>query len=289
MANGETKKRLTRARESTDKQRGKTSGAQSQSTHQGHDHLHLIDSQTRPFPLSDAITSVDLTTWGTKCQMSQQGRMIDGLGLTLLLWSQREEEWRERVKIWQDGGCDRIFDVLAPGLSTTEGGRINTPGGEKLLENASRDSRRRSADYWKEARILSEKTSGEGGNGQEDGRAEAHGPEGLSGPSQDGGTSEGQCLRKRLLQDEEATASVPKQVQSLADRGKRRNRRKALGKEQTTPFIAGRSDRDLLSTTSHSSRSQARTSHDNPARQPRPNMDLTEGLGRDNSGHRNRG
>ena len=54
----------------------------------------------------------------------------------------------------------------------------------------------------------------------------------------------------------------------------------ALGspKEQTTPFIADRSDRDLLSTTCHPSRSQARTSHDNPDQ-----LGLEGGLGRDNS------
>ena len=42
--------------------------------------------------------------------------------LTLLLWSQREEDWRERVKPGQDGRYDRTFNVLAPHLSTTEVG-----------------------------------------------------------------------------------------------------------------------------------------------------------------------
>ena len=53
--------------------------------------------------------------------------------LTLLLWSQREEEWREQVKSGQDGRYDRTFDVLATYLSTTGGGESICQVG-KLLE-----------------------------------------------------------------------------------------------------------------------------------------------------------
>ena len=80
-------------------------------------------------------------------------------------------------QIWQDGGCDRIFDVLAPGLSTTEGGESIRQVG-KLLETPAEA-------HDGEARLLeggkdpARESSGQGGHGQEDGRAEEHGPEGL--------------------------------------------------------------------------------------------------------------
>ena len=84
-------------------------------TGQDNDHLHLTDShfsqddqrcdnssslslmtQDR-FHLSNTISSVDLTTWG---QMSDVTTRADDrwARLTLLLWSQRDEDWRERVK-----------------------------------------------------------------------------------------------------------------------------------------------------------------------------------------------
>ena len=58
-------------------------------------------------------------------------------------------------QIWQDGRYDRIFDVLAPGLSTTEGGESVRQVGVLLEMPARLTTEER--DCWKEARILREK------------------------------------------------------------------------------------------------------------------------------------
>ena len=98
----------------------------------------------------------------------------------------------------------------------------------------------------------------------------------------DGSTTEGQLLRERLwvrlrLQDEEATELVPKQIQSSLDREENATAKGIQKKQGTEPFTSGL-DRDLLSTTNHSPRSQTRTSHEDPD-QPR----LDGGLGRNHS------
>ena len=72
-------------------------------------------------------------------------------------------------QVWQDGRYDRIFDMLAPGLSTTEGGESICQVCSKCQQRLTTEKR----DYWKEAKILREKRSG--GDGQEDGRAEEQG------------------------------------------------------------------------------------------------------------------
>ena len=84
----------------------------------------------------------------------------------------------------------------------------------------------------------------------------------------DGSTPEGQRLREQLwvwlhLQDEEATEPVPKQLQSWLT-GHKKKTAKGTQEKQATSFFANGLDRDLLSTTYHSSRSQTRTSHDDP-------------------------
>ena len=80
----------------------------------------------------------------------------------------------------------------------------------------------------------------------------------------DGSTTEGRRLRGNLwvwlhLQDEEATESVPRQVQSWLT-GKKTQQRKAFKKKPTTPSITDRSDRDLFSSTRHTARCQTGTS-----------------------------
>ena len=101
---------------------------------QDNDHLHLTDSHfsqddqrcdnssslshdTGSFSLSNTISSVDLTTWGpdVRCH-NQSGRSTD----TTAVWSQREEDWRERVKF------GKMVGTIEPStcshlLSTTEG------------------------------------------------------------------------------------------------------------------------------------------------------------------------
>ena len=106
-----------------------------------------------------------------------------------------------------------------------------------------------------------------------------HAAKDLARVVRDGSTPEGQRLREQLwvwlhLQDEEATEPVPKQLQSWLTGHKKNSER--IQEKQATSFFANGLDRDLLSTTYHSSRSQTRTSHDDPD-QPR----LDGGLGRD--------
>ena len=90
---------------------------------------------TRPFLFSDAITSVGPPTWGPNVRCHNQGRRWMGSAEVATVVPTREGVARAS-QIWQDGGCDRIVDVLAPGLSTTEEGRIKTPGG-KTTRNAT--------------------------------------------------------------------------------------------------------------------------------------------------------
>ena len=110
---------------------------------QDNDHLHLTDSHfsqdeqecgnpssfshdTGPFPLSDAITSVDLTTWGPDVRRHNQGgRSMGSTDLTVVVTTRGGVARASQV--WQDGGH-----------------RINMPGG-KTVRNVSKDSRRRSA------------------------------------------------------------------------------------------------------------------------------------------------
>ena len=173
MAKGETEK-MSRTAESIHQQHGKISkqtahltspqdsitiNHQDKFVGQDNDLLHLTDSHfseddqecdnpssfshdTGPFSLSDAITTVDLTTWGPDVRRHNQGvRSMGSTDITAVV-STRGGVARASP-VWQDGGYDRTFDVLAPYLSTTEG-RINMPDG---LSTENRD-------YWKEAKIL---------------------------------------------------------------------------------------------------------------------------------------
>ena len=56
-------------------------------------------------------------------------------------------------QVWQDGRYDRIFDMLAPGLSTTEGANQYA----MCARNASKDSRRRSATAGRRQRSYARK------------------------------------------------------------------------------------------------------------------------------------
>ena len=92
--------------------------------------------------------------------------------LTSLLWSHREEDWRERVKSGKMAGYDRTFNVLTPHLTTKESESICQVG--KMLEVPAK-----TLDG--EARLLeggedpTRESSGEGGNGQKDGGTEEQG------------------------------------------------------------------------------------------------------------------
>ena len=125
-----------KVRPRTCKQHGKISRQAAHSTpHQARSqYLHLTDSRfsqdnqerdnpssfshdTRPFPHSDAITSVDLTTWGPNVRRDDRWTR-----LKLLLWSRTRGRVARASQVWQDGKHDRTSDVLTPHLSTTEGG-----------------------------------------------------------------------------------------------------------------------------------------------------------------------
>ena len=155
---------------------------------QANDHLHLTDSHfsqddqgcdnpssfshdTGPFSLSDAITTVDLTTWGPDVRRHNQGGRSNG-STDIAVITTRGGVARAS-QVWQDGRYDRTFNVLAPYLSTTEGGESTCQMG-KLFEMPAKTLDR-------EARLLeggedpTRESSGEGGNGQKDGRAEEQG------------------------------------------------------------------------------------------------------------------
>ena len=85
-----------------------------------------------PLPLSDAITSVDLTTWGPNVRCHDKGgRSMGSTDIAAVVPTRGGVARASRI--WRDGGCDRIFDVLAPSLSTTDGGESIRQVG-KLLE-----------------------------------------------------------------------------------------------------------------------------------------------------------
>ena len=111
-------------------------------------------------PLGDQMS--DVTT-----------RADDGWArLTLLLWSQREEEWRERVKSGKMAGM-----IEPPTCSHPTSARQKGANQYARCENCSKCQRRLST----EKRLLeggedpTRDSSGEGGNGQKDGRAEEQG------------------------------------------------------------------------------------------------------------------
>ena len=68
---------------------------------------------TRPFLLSDAITNVGLTTWRPNVKCHNQGRGSMGSAEVATVVPTRERVARAS-QIWQDGGCDRIVDLLEP-------------------------------------------------------------------------------------------------------------------------------------------------------------------------------
>ena len=94
--------------------------------------------------------------------------------LTLLLWSQREEDWRERVKSGKMVSTIEPPTVLTPHLSAAQGSESVCQIGKTCTKCQQRLSTQK-RDCWKEAKVLREKASREGGNGQKDGRAEEQG------------------------------------------------------------------------------------------------------------------
>ena len=162
-----------------------------QDMNDGHDsdHLHSISSHfsqddqerdnpssssrdTRMFPLSNAITSVHLTTWGSKVRCHNQGgRSLGSTDIGLVVPTRGGVARASQV--WQGGGYDRTFDVLAPGFSTTEGDESIWQVG-KLLEMPAK-TRDGEARLLEGGKNPARESSGEGGNGQKDGRAEEQG------------------------------------------------------------------------------------------------------------------
>ena len=138
---------------------------------QDNDHLHLTDSHfsqndeecdnpssfshdTGPFSLSDAITTVDLTTWGPDVRRHNQGgRSMGSTDITAVV-STRGGVARPS-QVWQDGRYDRTSDVLAPHISTTEGGESMSQVG-KLFEMPAK-TRRRSATTGRRRRSYARK------------------------------------------------------------------------------------------------------------------------------------
>ena len=124
------------------------------------------------FSLSNTISSVDLTTWGpdVRCH-NQSGRSMGSTDTTAVVTTRRGVARSSQVG--QDGSHERTFEVLAPYLSTTEGSESICRVGKLLEMSASTLDR--------EARLLergedpTRESSGEGGHGQEDGRAEEQG------------------------------------------------------------------------------------------------------------------
>ena len=196
---------MSRSSESIDKQRGKISSQAVHSPpHQGsitvdhqdtivgqdNDHLHRSDSHysqddqehdnpssfshdTRPFPFSDAITSVDLTTWGPNVRRHNQGgRPMGSTDITAVVTTRGGVA--RSSKVWQDGRYGRTFDMLAPGLSTAEVGESICQVG-KLIEMPAKthDGEARHLEGGKDP--TRESFGGGGGDGQEDGRAEEQG------------------------------------------------------------------------------------------------------------------
>ena len=187
--------------------------------------------------------------------------------LTLLLWSQREEEWRERVKSGKMAGAIESLTFSHPASARQKGANQYA----RCLKRQQRLATEK-RDNWKEARILREKApeKEEMATRMEEQKNRAF------------RTVPGWRHFRRTTFEKTAVAGrgsdrVGAETSTVsADRAKDATA-EGIRKEQMTPFIADRSDRDLLSTTCHPSRSQARTSHDNPDQHG-----LDGGLERDN-------
>ena len=153
VANGETEN-VSRGAESTDKQRGKHHGSitiNNQDMRDGQDNDHHLGPILR-------------------CN-NKGGRSMGSTDIAAVVPTRGGVA--RASQIWHDGGCDRILEVLAPGLSTTEGGETIRQVG-KLLETPAKthDGEARLPEGGKDP---ARESSGEGGNGQEDGRAEEQG------------------------------------------------------------------------------------------------------------------
>ena len=165
VAEGETEN-VSRGAESTEKQCGKMSRQtvhspphqgsitiNQQDMNDGHDsdHLHSINSHfsqddqksdnpsssshdTRPFPLSNAITSVHLTTWGPNVRCHNQGGRLTGSTDTSVVVPTRGVA--RASQIWKDSGYDRIIAPLfwPPSCSVCRGRAV----GEERISSRMR-------------------------------------------------------------------------------------------------------------------------------------------------------
>ena len=319
---------------------------------------------TRPFPLSDAITSVGHPTWGPIVRCHNQGRRSMGSTDVAAVVPTRGGVVRAS-QIWQDGGYDRIVVVLAPGLSTTEGGESIRQVGKQLEMPAMSLSWQRSATIgrrqgscarkiwrrrkwpggWKApVRAFEQvndqlrndqpnkidpgvgfhhrkrsRSSSSGGSEQQQHRSPRGSVERAGATSRSFATrldvtvtgATGSSRREPFSSSQRHSNQRPREgsqgwhlwrttferaavgVATLAVRGSDRVGAKAstvladrekgptaegTRKEQTTPFIVDRSDRDLLSTMRRATRCQTGTSHDNSDK-----LGLDGGLRRDDN------
>ena len=151
-------------------------------TGQDNDHLDLTDSHfsqgdqrcdnssslshdTGSFSLSNTISSVDLTTWGTdvRCH-NQSGRSMGSTDTFAVVTTRRG--LAQASQVWKDGRHDRTFNVFAHQPSATQGSESKSQMG-KLHEMSAK-----TLDG--EARLLeggegsTRESFGEGGNGHKD-------------------------------------------------------------------------------------------------------------------------
>ena len=90
--------------------------------------------------------------------------------LTLMLWSQHEEDWRERVKSGKMVSTIEPSTCSHPTSARQKGANqyARWANCKKCQQRLSTEKR----DYWKEAKVLREKALEKGGNGQKDGGTE---------------------------------------------------------------------------------------------------------------------
>ena len=136
-------------------------------TGQDNDHLHLTDSHFSQddqrcdnssslsrFSLSNTISSVDLTTWGTDVRRhNQSGRSMGSTDTTAVVTTRRG--LARASQVWKDGRHDRTFNVLTPTSARQKGANQHA-----RWENCTKCQQRLSTekrDYWKEAKVLREK------------------------------------------------------------------------------------------------------------------------------------
>ena len=134
-------------------------------TGQNNDHISLrttkdatiraVSLMTQDRSHSPTRSAASISTFGD--QMSDVTTRADDrwARLTLLLWSQREEDWRERVKSGKMVGTIEPSTCSLP-TSARQKGANQYAGRENFTKCQQRLSTEK-RDYWKEAKVLREK------------------------------------------------------------------------------------------------------------------------------------